>query len=35
LTDVFIAWMKYHLLPTSRKMHEHCMVHYLAHVKVG
>jgi hypothetical protein len=33
-TVMLIFWMKYLLLPRSRRMHAHCMAHYLVHVRV-
>jgi hypothetical protein len=34
LTVMSIFWMKYLLLPISRRMHAHCMAHYLVHARV-
>jgi hypothetical protein len=34
LTVMLIIWMKYLLLPRSRRMHVHCMAHYSVHARV-
>jgi hypothetical protein len=34
LTVMLIFWMKYLLLPRSRRMQVHCMAHYLVHARV-